>query len=53
VFCHITGKGTELLQKLDPRVRRRADAAVEMLDHVEVDNPLQSLQQIPEGSFKE
>lgn len=50
VFCQVTGKGIELLQRLDPRVKRRAEAAVEMLDDAEVDNLLRSLERIRQGS---
>jgi DNA-binding MarR family transcriptional regulator len=50
VLCHVTEKGIGLLQRLDPRVKRKAEAAVEMLDDDEVDRLLRSLERISEGS---
>ncbi len=49
VFCYVTDKGLELLDKLDPRVKRRAEAAVQMLDDSEVDGLLLSLERIRSG----
>jgi DNA-binding MarR family transcriptional regulator len=52
VFCFITEEAQELLETLDPLVKRRAEEAVQMLDDREVDGLLRSLERIRHGSPK-